>query len=60
MASVLATFAPFERRLIGQCTRDALAVHRRDRPHAQQRRVAPRAARWHSHGVKRALSWSRV
>jgi DNA invertase Pin-like site-specific DNA recombinase len=28
MASVLATFAQFERRLIGQRTRDALAVKR--------------------------------
>ena len=29
MASVLATFAQFERRLIGQRTKDALAIKRR-------------------------------
>ena len=88
MASVLATFAQFERRLIGQRTRDALAVKRAQgvqlgRPreisdqvverigklHATGLTVAaiarklndenvptPRGGRWHSPGVKRALS----
>jgi DNA invertase Pin-like site-specific DNA recombinase len=92
MASVVATFAQFERRLIGQRTRDALAVKRAQgvrlgRPreisaevverigelHAAGCSVAaiarklneenvptPRGGRWHSPGVKRALSWVRA
>jgi DNA invertase Pin-like site-specific DNA recombinase len=92
MASVLATFAQFERRLIGQRTKDALAVKRaqgvqlgRPREIGQEavekiavlwdaglsiaaiaRRLneenvpTPRGGRWHSHGVKRALSWVRT
>ncbi len=92
MASVLATFAQFERRLIGQRTRDALAVKRAQgvqlgQPreiseqvverirnlHATGLTVAaiarklndenvptPRGGRWHSPGVKRALSWVRA
>ena len=92
MASVLATFAQFERRLIGQRTRDALAVKRAQgvqlgRPREiseevverireldetglsvaaiarklnEQNVPTPRGGRWHSPGVKRALSWVRA
>jgi DNA invertase Pin-like site-specific DNA recombinase len=92
MASVLATFAQFERRLIGQRTRDALAVKRAQgvqlgRPREISEEVVerirnlhhtglsvagiarklneenvptPRGGRWHSPGVKRALSWVRA
>ena len=92
MASVLATFAQFERRLIGQRTRDALAVKRAQgvqlgRPREISEQVVerigelhgtglsvaaiarklndenvptPRGGRWHSPGVKRALSWVRA
>ena len=91
-ASVLATFAQFERRLIGQRTRDALAVKRAQgvrlgRPREISEQVVervgklheaglsvaaiarqlnednvptPRGGRWHSPGVKRALSWVRA
>jgi DNA invertase Pin-like site-specific DNA recombinase len=92
MASVLTTFAQFERRLIGQRTKDALAVKRAQgvqlgRPRemsaesverireldqaglnvaAITRRLnedgipTSRGGRWHSPGVKRALSWVRA
>jgi DNA invertase Pin-like site-specific DNA recombinase len=92
MASVLATFAQFERRLIGQRTKDALAVKRAQgvqlgRPRAMSADAVERIhelrrlgmsvsdiaqelnaeriptptgrGRWHSPGVKRALSWVR-
>jgi DNA invertase Pin-like site-specific DNA recombinase len=90
MASVLATFAQFERRLIGQRTKDALAIKRANgvklgRPREVTPAVvarihelrsgglsvagiarrlneegieSPRGGRWHSPGVKRALSWA--
>jgi DNA invertase Pin-like site-specific DNA recombinase len=90
MASVLATFAQFERRLIGQRTKDALAVkpaqgvvlgRPREVPLSVVGRIhelrsgglsvtgiarrlneegieSPRGGRWHSPGVKRALSWA--
>ena len=90
MASVLATFAQFERRLIGQRTKDALAVKKangvrlgrpREIPPSVIARIhelrsvglsvagiarrlneegiaSPRGGRWHSPGVKRALSWA--
>ena len=92
MANVLATFAQFERRLIGQRTKDALAVKRAQgvqlgRPREisdetieriqylydtglsvaviartlnAENVATPRGGRWHSPGVKRALSWVRA
>jgi len=56
MASVLATFAQFERRLIGQRTRDALAVKRAQgiqlgRPRGISEEVVERVGRLHEAGL---------
>jgi DNA invertase Pin-like site-specific DNA recombinase len=56
IANVMATFAQFERRLIGQRTKDALAVKRREgvklgRPVAVEKAVATRIARERGRGL---------